>query len=99
MREARAGNLWGLIGRILAVPDRYLSDDERMFLRALLERSNGRLGKAELRRIERFLVRSQVESRVAEGEKLEAAVAHVKEHRKRSRTFVFDTLRESKKPK
>lgn len=97
MREALAGNVWPLIGRVLSVPNDYLSNDERNFLRALLEANNGGRGKIELRRIEKALVRLRVEG-LMKGEdgalrmKYEAAVTQVMRERQRSWGFVTAAL-------
>jgi hypothetical protein len=101
VRKALAGNNWPLIGRVLSVPDDYLSADERNFLRALLESKNGRRGKAEIRRIEKALVRMQVDRLIDQRWKSDAAVEQVRTARKRSRSFVYAAAkrRESKKPK
>ena len=106
VREATAGNVWPLIGRVGMVPDSYLAKDERSFLCIMLEANDGRRGKAEIRRIEKLLVSSRVEGLVA-GEggepsmKKEAAVKQVGSERERgrSRSSVFATLRESRKRK
>ena len=105
VREATAGNVWPLIGRVGMVPDSYLSKDERSFLCIMLEANDGRRGKAEIRRIEKLLVSSRVEGLVAgeggERWKKEAAVKQVGSERERgrSRSSVFATLRESRKRK
>jgi hypothetical protein len=104
VREATAGNMWPLIGRVLSVPDEYLSCDERTFLRALLESNDGRRGKAKIRRLEKVLVALRVEGLIKgeDGEtpmKPEAAVRQVMRERDVSRSFVFAAIKESKKPK
>jgi hypothetical protein len=101
VRKAEAGNMWPMIGRVLSDP--HLSDDEREYLRRLLEGNDGRRGKAEIRRIEKALVRLRVESLVAgyDGSprmKKAAAIRQVMRERGRSRSFVFTACDESKKP-
>jgi hypothetical protein len=57
IREAELGNVWPLMGRVGGVPDDYLSPDERKFLCDLLERNDGRRGKAEIKRLDIILAR------------------------------------------
>jgi hypothetical protein len=102
--EAKAGNVWPLMGRVGGVPDDYLSPDERKFLCDLLEKNDGPRGKAEIKRIEKFLIRSQVEGLAPKkyskrSKNLKAAVSEVMSDRDRSRSFIFEALKESKKPK
>jgi hypothetical protein len=55
--EAKAGHMAPLAGRVAGVPDEYLSPAERKLLCDLLEKNEGRRGKAELRRLEVALAR------------------------------------------
>jgi hypothetical protein len=87
VREAKAGNVWPLMGRVGGVPDNYLSPDEREFLCVLLEANDGRRGKEEIKRIDRFLAEqvadaAQEQAR-AEGRKpsKKVVIAKVKEAR------------------
>jgi hypothetical protein len=72
-REAKLGNVWPLRGRVGGVPDDYLSPEERKFLFELLEKNDGRRGKAEIKRIDIFLARQVAdafqEQKRAEGRK------------------------------
>jgi hypothetical protein len=102
VREARAGNHLPLIARVLSVPNAFLSEDERAYLRELLERHEGKRGKAELRRLEKVLtVEGLVAGDSEHGEpptKVEAAVRAVMQHRRRSRSAVYAAYaQESKK--
>jgi hypothetical protein len=97
MSEAARGNHWPLIGRVLSVPEAYLSDDERNFLRGLLERSDGRRGKALLKNTEKSLIGSQLQSETERLGKREAAIASVTKDRGLGRSSLFEVLKQSKK--
>ena len=74
LHEARAGHVRPLIGRISSGAQ--LTNGEREFMAAALERLDGPRGKAELRRIEKALVSLRVEGLIEEeGFSTEAAVA------------------------
>lgn len=97
IKEALAGHLAPLIGRFRSgVP---LTSEERQFIAAALEQLEGKRGKAEMRRLEKELVRWRVEGLQAEGWKLEAAVRQEKEKRGYSRSFVFDAMKAAKESK
>jgi hypothetical protein len=98
VHEARSGHVAPLIGRVLSGAQ--LTDDEREFIAAALERLDGKRGKAELRQIEKTLIAMRVEGLITEeGFSTEAAVARVMQERDRSRAFVFAAISESKKRK
>jgi hypothetical protein len=104
VREAKLGNVWPLIGRVGVVPDRYLSDDERKFLCELLEKNDRRRGKAEIKRIEKFLIRSRFEDLAPKkyskrSVNVKAAVGELMKQHGRSHGFIFGILKESKKPR
>lgn len=63
LREARRGNTWELIGRVLA--RKRLTSEEREFIADALERLNGKAGKHEVRRMGRILDRLYVEGIMA----------------------------------
>ena len=101
--EAKAGNVWPLMGRVGGVPDDYLSPDERKFLCDLLEKNDGPRGKAEIKRIEKILICSQVEGlapkKYSKSRNLKSALSEVMSVTGRSRGYIFGVLKESKKPK
>jgi hypothetical protein len=98
LREARAGNLGPLIGRVRfsSMP---LTDGEREYIAAALEDLDGKRGKAMDRQIEKTLIAQRVEGLIEEGFSTEAAVTKVMQERGRKRSTVFTALKESKKLK
>jgi hypothetical protein len=95
LREAKLGNTAVLAGYLRSPFP--LTAEQREFLAELLERFEGKRGKDELRRIERELIRQQVEGLMKEeGLKKEAAIAEVMQWRGISRSKIYAALGESK---
>ena len=97
LREAKLGHMAPLIGYLLAgLPP---TVEQREFLAELLERFEGKRGKAELRRVEKELIRQQVKGLIdEEGLKLKVAITEVMKSRGiRSPETIYAALRDSKK--
>jgi len=97
LREAKLGNTMPLAGYLDSGGP--LTAELRKFVVELLERSEGKRGKAELRQLEKRLTKLHVENLKSEGWKPEAAVHEVARERGHSRAYVYAALEESKKPK
>jgi|SRR5262245_14920856 len=98
LREARLGNTAPLAGYVrFCAGRRSLPPELSEYLAELLERFERKRGKDEFRRIEKELIRQQVEGLMEEeGLKKEAAIAEVMQSRGISRSKIYAALAESK---
>jgi hypothetical protein len=97
LREAKLGDTRNLADYLRAGYP--VTPEHREFLAELLKRSDGKRGRAALRRQEKRLIALQVEGLIEEDLKTDAAVAEVMKLRGVSRATVYAALRESKRRK
>jgi len=99
LREARRGDPDHLIARLKVLLDRHndgdgaLGQGEIDFIIEALEAKTGKYGRAKLRKIERALIKLQVEGLMDDGFTLKQAIANVINNRKVSRRTVYSALR------
>jgi|SRR6516162_7238062 hypothetical protein len=102
LQEARLGNMAPLAGHVRFCAGRhFLTREQSEFIAELLERGEGKRGKAALQRVEKELIRQQVQGFIdEEGLKLKAAITEVMKSRGiRSAETIYAALRDSKKRK
>ena len=97
LNEARLGNPGHLIARLsnaLQTSNQPLTDAEYWFVIEALEATGGKRHADELRKIEQYLIASQVEGFMTEnGITKKQAVDSVMRHRGRSRRHVYTALK------
>jgi hypothetical protein len=93
LREARLGHLGPLIGRLRFGA---LTRDEREFIAGMLEKLDGKRGKAMLRGTEALRISEQVKELRQELGSTEAAVTEVAKAKGLKRSSIFAAIKEAK---
>lgn len=99
LTEAQRGDPGHLIARLKTLLDRQntgdgaLSQGEIDFIIAALEAKTGKRGRDKLRKVERALIKLQVEGLIDDGFSMKQAVANVINSRRVSRRTVYNALK------
>ena len=96
LREAQLGYLAPLAGYVASGGE--LTAAHRQFIAEALERLEGPRGKAEVRAVEKQLIRLHLDNLMKQGWKREAAVHEVMRVRGHSRSTVYAARKKSKTP-